>query len=43
MQRGGFGILRNSARLWPFYDWINDWNFSHRKAEAGFLDLTYYP
>ncbi|WP_295448634.1 fatty acid cis/trans isomerase [uncultured Thiodictyon sp.] len=37
-----YAILRNSARLWPFYDWINDWNFSHRKAEAGVLDLTYY-
>ena len=37
-----YGILRNSARLWPFYDWINDWNFRERGAAAGFLDLTYY-
>ncbi|WP_295580095.1 fatty acid cis/trans isomerase [uncultured Lamprocystis sp.] len=37
-----YGILRNSARLWPFYDWITDWNFSHRKEAAGYLDLSYY-
>jgi hypothetical protein len=37
-----YGILRNSARLWPFYDWINDWNFQHRQSEAGYLDLSYY-
>jgi hypothetical protein len=37
-----YGILRNNARLWPFYDWISDWNFRERGAAAGFLDLTYY-
>jgi len=39
---GRYGILRNSARLWPFYDWITEWNFKQRKAEAGYLDLSYY-
>jgi hypothetical protein len=37
-----YGILRNSARLWPFYDWINDWNLRHRGNAAGYLDLSYY-
>jgi hypothetical protein len=37
-----YGILRNSARLWPFYDWVNDWNRRHRHSAAGYLDLTYY-
>jgi hypothetical protein len=37
-----YGILRNSARLWPFYDWINGWNREHRKSAAGYLDLSYY-
>ena len=36
------GILRNNERLWPFYDWINEWNFRSRGAQAGYLDLTYY-
>jgi Fatty acid cis/trans isomerase (CTI) len=37
-----YGILRNSARFWPMYDWFNEWNFSHRGIEAGYLDLSYY-
>ena len=37
-----YGILRNSAQLWPFYDWITDWNFKHRRGAAGYLDLSYY-
>ena len=37
-----YAILRNSARLWPFYDWINDWNAGHRHDAAGYLDLSYY-
>lgn len=35
-------ILRNSARLWPFYDWVNGWNVQHRQDAAGYLDLSYY-
>jgi hypothetical protein len=37
-----YGILRNSEAFWPFYDWINDWNFKTRGDLAGWLDLTYY-
>ncbi|WP_295407004.1 fatty acid cis/trans isomerase [uncultured Thiocystis sp.] len=37
-----WGILRNSERLWPFYDWICDWNVQHRGVAAGSLDLSYY-
>jgi len=37
-----YAILRNSAALWPFYDWINDWNIRHRASAAGYLDLSYY-
>jgi len=37
-----YGILRNSARVWSFYDWINDWNRAHRGDAAGYLDLSYY-
>jgi hypothetical protein len=37
-----YGILRNSKAFWPFYDWINDWNFKTRGDLAGWLDLTYY-
>ncbi|MFB1490289.1 MULTISPECIES: fatty acid cis/trans isomerase [unclassified Thiocapsa] len=37
-----FGILRDSARFWPFYDWINRWNVEHRGDAAGWLDLSYY-
>ncbi len=37
-----YGILRNSEQFWPFYDWLNDWNFSQRGDAAGWLDLTYY-
>jgi hypothetical protein len=40
--KANYGILRNSAALWPFYDWINDWNFAHRGSAAGYLDLSYY-
>jgi len=40
--KGRYGILRNSAQLWPFYDWITDWNFKHRRDAAGYLDLSYY-
>jgi hypothetical protein len=37
-----YAILRNSEQFWPFYDWLNDWNFRERSDEAGWLDLTYY-
>jgi hypothetical protein len=37
-----YGILRNSEQFWPFYDWLNDWNFGKRGDDAGWLDLTYY-
>ena len=37
-----YGILRNSKRFWPMYDWFNAWNFSHRTIQAGYLDLSYY-
>jgi len=37
-----YGILRNSQAFWPFYDWINAWNFAQRGELAGWLDLTYY-
>ena len=37
-----YGILRNSERFWPFYDWLNDWNFRTRGDAAGWLDLSYY-
>ena len=37
-----YGILRDSARFWPFYDWINRWNVEHRGDTAGWLDLSYY-
>ncbi len=37
-----YGILRNSERFWPFYDWLNAWNFSERGDDAGWLDLIYY-
>jgi hypothetical protein len=35
-------ILRNSEAFWPFYDWINAWNFAERGDAAGWLDLHYY-
>jgi hypothetical protein len=37
-----YGILRDSARFWPFYDWINRWNIENRGDAAGWLDLSYY-
>ena len=37
-----YGILRDSARFWPFYDWINRWNVENRGDAAGWLDLSYY-
>ena len=37
-----YAILRNSEEFWPFYDWLNDWNFAKRGDDAGWLDLTYY-
>ena len=37
-----YGILRNSERFWSTYDWFNDWNFSQRGIQAGYLDLSYY-
>ncbi|WP_281170118.1 hypothetical protein [Lamprocystis purpurea] len=33
------GVQRFWYRL--SYDWITAWNFSHRKAAAGYLDLSY--
>ena len=40
--RDRYGILRNSARFWPTYDWFTKWNVENRGVEAGYLDLTYY-
>jgi hypothetical protein len=40
--RDRYGVLRNSARLWPIYDWFTQWNFEHRGIEAAYLDLSYY-
>ena len=40
--RDRYGVLRNSARLWPLYDWLTQWNFDNRGIEAGYLDLSYY-
>ena len=40
--RNQYGILRNSERFWPMFDWSNDWNFRNRGIEAGYLDLSYY-
>ncbi len=37
-----YGVLRNSQRFWPLYDWFNDWNFSTMGSAAGWLDLSYY-
>jgi hypothetical protein len=37
-----YAILRNSEQFWPFYDWLNDWNFRERGVDAGWLDLSYY-
>ncbi|MEA3276693.1 MAG: fatty acid cis/trans isomerase [Pseudomonadota bacterium] len=37
-----YAILRNSERLWPFYDWITEWNFRNRGMDAGYPDLSYY-
>ncbi|SDW36822.1 fatty acid cis/trans isomerase [Thiocapsa roseopersicina] len=37
-----YGILRDSTRFWPFYDWINRWNVENRGDAAGWLDLSYY-
>jgi len=40
--RDRYGILRNSARFWPLYDWFTRWNLENRGAAAGYLDLSYY-
>jgi hypothetical protein len=40
--RDRYAILRNSARLWPVYDWLTQWNFNNRGIDAGTLDLSYY-
>jgi hypothetical protein len=40
--RNQYGILRNSERFWPMFDWFNDWNFRNRGIEAGYFDLSYY-
>jgi len=40
--RDRYAILRNSARLWPLYDWFTQWNFKNRGLDAGYLDLSYY-
>ncbi len=37
-----YATLRNSAHFWPLYDWFNEWNFSQRGIQAGYLDLSYY-
>ena len=37
--RERYAILRNSELFWLFYDWLNDWNFEKRGADAGWLDL----
>jgi len=40
--RDRYAVLRNSERFWAVYDWMNDWNFSHRGDEAGAFDLSDY-
>lgn len=40
--RDRYGILRNSARFWPLYDWFTRWNLENRGIAAGYLDLSYY-
>lgn len=40
--RERYAVLRNSEHFWSFYDWLNNWNFSARGDDAGWLDLTYY-
>lgn len=37
-----WGVLRNDARFWDFYDWLNQWNRNARGQAAGWLDLSYY-
>lgn len=37
-----YTLARNSPDFWPFYDWLNAWNFNTRGDLAGWLDLTYY-
>jgi hypothetical protein len=29
-----YAIRRNSKRFWPFYDWLNAWNFGTRSTDA---------
>lgn len=40
--RDRYAILRNSARLWPLYDWFTQWNVENRGLDAGYFDLSYY-
>jgi hypothetical protein len=40
--RDRYAVLRNQANFWSTYDWFNDWNFTHRKQDAGVFDLSYY-
>jgi hypothetical protein len=40
--RDRYGVLRNSPRFWPTYDWFTAWNTKHRGIYAGYLDLSYY-
>lgn len=40
--RDRYGVLRNSPRFWPTYDWFTAWNKKHRGIYAGYLDLSYY-
>ncbi len=42
--RADFGIRRNSARFWPFVDWLHDWHVKSGDGyiTAGILDLSKY-
>ena len=43
-----YGVLRNSSKFWPFYDWMHRWMVSHDNifgpgvVYAGVLDLMQY-
>ena len=40
--RDRYAVLRNSAKFWPTYDWMNAWNVEHHGLASGILDLSYY-
>ena len=43
-----YGVLRNSSKFWPFYDWMHNWMVHHDNVfgpgivYAGVLDLLQY-